>query len=176
MSSPRPSSSFQSGLRWHQGLQFRLGLLFALLLAVLGGVAFFAADRLIGRGLEQATFRFETAINQRLLAETGQIVRSTEQFAQLLALTASNPDATLRARLGERLLQDLPIASYGLWPEPLNTTAGVRRNSQFWRVTDNGKPEARDDYNAPDAIAYWREPWYTPSRIAGGSRCLWSPV
>ncbi|WP_293392499.1 EAL domain-containing protein [Nevskia sp.] len=157
-------------------MQFRLGLLFALLLAVLGGVAFFAADRLIGRGLEQATFRFETAINQRLLAETGQIVRSTEQFAQLLALTASNPDATLRARLGERLLQDLPIASYGLWPEPLNTTAGVRRNSQFWRVTDNGKPEARDDYNAPDAIAYWREPWYTPSRIAGGSRCLWSPV
>ena len=176
MSSARPSSSIQSGLRWHQGLQFRLGLLFALLLAVLGGVAFFAADRLIGRGLEQATFRFETAINQRLLAETGQIIRSTEQFAQLLALTASNPDATLRARLGERLLQDLPITSYGLWPEPLNTAAGARRNSQFWRVTDNGKAEARDDYNAPDAIAYWREPWYTPSRIAGGSRCLWSPV
>ncbi|WP_295687491.1 EAL domain-containing protein [uncultured Nevskia sp.] len=176
MSSPRPSSSLQSGLRWHQGLQFRLGLLFALLLAVLGGVAFFAADRLIGRGLEQATFRFETAINQRLLAETGQIVRSTEQFAQLLALTATNPDAALRARLGERLLQNLPIASYGLWPEPLNTAAGTRRSSQFWRITDSGKPEARDDYNAPDAIAYWREPWYTPSRIAGGSRCLWSPV
>lgn len=176
MSSARPSPSIQSGLRWHQGLQFRLGLLFALLLAVLGGVAFFAADRLIGRGLEQATFRFETAINQQLIAEAGQIVRSTEQFAQVLALTATNPDAALRARLGERLLQNLPIASYGLWPEPLNTTAGARRNSQFWRLTDNGKPEARDDYNAPDAIAYWREPWYTPSRIAGGSRCLWSPV
>lgn len=168
-------SSIERRLRWHQGLQFRLGLLFALLLAILGAVVFFAADRLIGRGLEQASFRFETVINQRLLAETRQIVSSTEQFAQMLALTAANPDAALRARLGERLLQNLPVAGYGLWPEPVNTSAGARRSSQFW-ITDNGKPETRDDYNAPDAIAYWREPWYTPSRIAGGSRCLWSPV
>ena len=173
---PPAEFSAVSGLRWHQGLRFRLGLLFTVLLAVLGGVAFFAADRLIGHGLDQAAFRFETSINQRLLAETRQIVGRTEQFAQLLALTAANPDTALRTRLGERLLRDLPIAGYGLWPEPLNTTAGARRNNQFWRMTDNGTPEARDDYNAPDAIAYWREPWYTPSRIAGGQRCLWSPV
>lgn len=151
-------------------------MLFALLLAVLGTIAFLASDRLIGRGIERGAFRHEIAINRRLLAETGLVVRSAEQFAQLLALTAANPDRKVLSSLGDRLLQGLPVASYGLWPEPLNTAAGSRRSSQFWQINAQGHAEIRDDYNAPDAVAYWREPWYTPSRLVGGSRCLWSPV
>ena len=56
MSSQRSRLAGQTGLRWYQSLQFKLGLLFAVLLAFLGGVAFYAGQRLIGTGLDRATF------------------------------------------------------------------------------------------------------------------------
>ena len=164
-----------AGLRWHQSLQFRLACLFAILLAVLGGVAFYAADRLIGGGIERASFRHETAINQRLLAETRQLLRASEQFAQTLALDAGNPETAALERLGESLLAGLPVASFGLWPEPLSTAPGARRNSRYWQMQPDGKALPRAEYNAANAIAWWREPWYSPVRLAGKARgCLWS--
>lgn len=168
-----PPRALDNGLRWHQSLQFRLACLFAMLLAVLAAVAFYAAERLIGGGLEQATFRHETAINQRLLAETRQLLRASEQFAQTLAVQGGDGDRL--ERLGETLLAGLPVASYGLWPEPPSTAPGARRSSRYWQMSPDGKPAARADYNAADAIAWWREPWYTPMRLVGSARgCLWS--
>lgn len=183
MSSQRSRLAGQTGLRWYQSLQFKLGLLFAVLLAFLGGVAFYAGQRLIGTGLDRATFRHEMAINGRIGAELRQITSSADGLAQALALIAAEPPSPARSqiveRLGEHLGAELPIIGIGLWPEPASTAAGSRRNSQFWRVLSGGsngiKLELRDDYNAASAIPYWREPWYVAARIAGsGRRCLWS--
>ncbi len=171
---PQPRAT-DHGLRWYQSLQFRLACLFTMLLAVLAGVAFYAADRLIGGGLERATFRHETAVNQRLLAETRQGLRAAEQFAQTLALAAASVDPEALNRLGESLLAGLPVVSYGLWPEPPSTAPGARRDSRYWQRLPNGKVQPRNDYNAEDAFAWWREPWYTPMRLVGSAAgCLWS--
>lgn len=169
----RPQAA-DTGLRWHQRLQFRLACLFAILLAVLGGVAFYAAERLIDGGVERASYRHETAINRRLQAETGQLLRSAEQFAQTLALLAGHGDATLLAPLGDALLAGLPVASFGLWPEPVSTAPGTRRGNRYWQLRD-GKAQLRTD-DAAAAIAWWREPWYTPVRLAAGTvrGCQWS--
>lgn len=162
-------------LRWHQSLQFRLACLFAILLAVLGGVAFYAADRLIGGGIERASFRHENAINQRLVAETRQVLRASEQFAQTLALDAGNPDSAALSRLGEALIAGLPVASFGLWPEPLSTAPGTRHGNRYWQMQPDGKAALRTDAKAGDIVAWWREPWYTPVRLIGKARgCLWS--
>lgn len=170
----RPRTA-DTGLRWHQSLQFRLACLFAILLAVLGGVAFYAAERLIGDGVERASYRHETAINRRLQAETGQLLRGAEQFAQTLALLAGNGDSTLLAQLGDALLAGLPVASFGLWPEPVSTAPGMRRGNRYWQLRD-GKAQPGADDAAAAAIAWWREPWYTPARLAAGTvrGCQWS--
>jgi len=163
------------GLRWNQGLQFRIACLFAILLAILASVAFYAAERLISGGVEQASYRHETSINRRLLAETQQVLRATEQFAQTLALTAGHSDAATITQLGEALLQGLPVASFGLWPEPASTAPGARHGNRYWQITAGGRPQLRGD-DASTAVAWWREPWYTTVRLAGGlvHGCQWS--
>lgn len=170
------SQAPESGLRWHQSLQFRLACLFAVLLAVLAGVAFYAAERLIGGGIETASYRHETAINQRLQAETLQLLRAAEQVAQTLALDAGNGDSAALGRLGETLLSGLPVASFGLWPEPLSTAPGARRSNRYWSLNTDGKAELRSDNKASAAVDWWREPWYTPVRLGAGKTrgCHWS--
>ncbi|WP_439638475.1 EAL domain-containing protein [Nevskia sp.] len=165
-----------AGLRWHQSLQFRLAGLFAGLLALLAAVAFYAAEQLIVGSVDDASLRHEMAINQRLQAETQQLLRAVEQFAQTLARIGPRSDAATLTQLGDSLLAGLPVAGYGLWPEPVSTAPGSRHDDRHWSLLPDGRARLLGDEGRSAALAWWREPWYTPVRLAPATMrgCHWS--
>ena len=173
---PTPAGA---GLRWYQGLQFKLGLLFVLLVLVLGAVAVYAGYRLVGNGLGVLNYRYEDSVNNRLAAQVQLPVSAAESLATTLAVQMqSRPSRaslrTLVQALGERSPNADLIASIGIWPEPGTLEPGVERASEYLLRDANGHLQPREDYNDPRSIPYFREAWYTPVRYASARRCFWT--
>ncbi len=167
------------GLSWYQGLQFKLGLLFIILLAVLGTVAFFAGFKVVGNGLQAGNFRYEESVSHRLAAQVQLPVTAAESLAVALTVEMQNRPsrAVLRnmiQQLGERSPAAALFSSIGIWPEPETLEANVERASVYLQRDDSGHLQAREDYNDPSRIPYFREAWYTPVRYASPRRCFWT--
>ncbi|MDB5986054.1 MAG: hypothetical protein JWR16_1107 [Nevskia sp.] len=179
VSTPGAPSTAGVGLRWYQGLQFKLGLLFLVLVIVLGAVAVFAGYQLVGRGLNAGNYRYEESVSHRLVAQIELPVTTAESLAGALAVQMQNrlSRPALRAvmqQLSERIPNGGLIASIGIWPEPGTFEAGVERASVYLLRDANGHLQAREDYNDPRSIPYFREAWYTPVRYASARRCFWT--
>ncbi|GAC1621632.1 MAG: hypothetical protein NVS9B10_04700 [Nevskia sp.] len=180
MNRTRKQASRGIGLRWFDGLQFKLGLTFLLLLILLGGGSFYASDRLVGAGLDDASFRYETEVSRRLAAELGAMIGEAQTLADTLVLVMRDgriPRAAQKAAIeaaAAKLAADSAVVSFGVWPEPVSTAPGVARDSLAWVRDASGKLGARADYNDPDIIPYWRERWYTPARLITGAQCYWT--
>lgn len=179
MSAARAPGAAASGARWHQRVQLRLGAAFLVAPALLGAAAWLAGQQLFTGNQNRRDFRYEEAISQRLAAETELAVRTAESLATAIATPARNhlPRETLKAllpQLAERTPRPALIAALGIWPEPATPESGLERSSIYFVREPGGSLKAREDYNDPRSIPYFREAWYTPARYAAQDRCFWT--
>ena len=181
MSSGRQPPRQGIGLRWFDGLQFKLGLMFLLLLVLLGGASFYASNRLVGTGLDQASYRYETEVSRRLTAEIDSMVGEAKSLSDTIALVMRDnriprpAQKTAIESAAAKLAPDSAVIGFGVWPEPVSTAPGAARDTLVWVRDRSGKLAPRTDYNDPDTIPYWRERWYTPARLMTDAQCFWTP-
>lgn len=177
--SPSPRRYGSNGLRWYQGLQFKLGLLLVLLLGLLVTGAFWSSRALVQQSLLEDSYGYEEEASLRTAADLQAITDDAEGLADALAQLASTPGigAEQLAAAAPRLLRGRPhsalIADLGIWPEPDGLVAGSDRASLFW-LHRKGSVELRKDYNDPRSTPYYREKWYTPARYTLDHRGYWT--
>lgn len=168
-----------NGLRWYQGLQFKLGLLLLALLVLLAAGAFGSSRSLVQQSLLDDSYGYEEEASLRVAADLRSLTDDAETFAGALAQLATTPGISQEAlaAAAPRLLRGHPhaelIADFGVWPEPHSLQPGADRASLFWIAT-KGRPEARNDYNDPNSAPYYREKWYTPGRYAKENLGYWT--
>lgn len=168
-----------NGLRWFQGLQFKLGLVLLVLLALLAVGSFAASRNLVQQSLLEDSFGYEEEASLRIAADLQALTDDAETFAAALAELATTPGISREAlaAAAPRLLRSRPradlIADFGIWPEPRGLVAGADRSSLFWLQT-GGSLQPRSDYNDPRSAPYYREKWYTPGRYANDQRGYWT--
>lgn len=172
---PSPKAAVLPVLRWHETLQFKLAAMLTVLLLL--GVAaaaiagkFFVRDELAGE-----TFRYEQESGRRLALEIGQYAGQAEELARSIAALVphSHPDSL--KTLVPALAGGSPLAAaVGIWPEPYTLRPEAERASLLWLRGADGRLQQRDDYNDPRVVPYWRERWYTPTRLVNDDRCSWS--
>ena len=189
MTGPRDPDPAQSGNRLRttglpltETLLFRFGLLFVVLLAVLGAGAFAVCELIVQAPLHEDIVEHEQGLAERMAAETSLVTDSATQAAVTLSSLAASEHfapAALRAAVLP-LIQNLPSASryaaVGLWPEPGVTGNNVARASLYWVRDADGKWQARDDYNDPKTAPYYQTLWYASARFTPDNHCYWSPV
>lgn len=171
-----------SHLAWHQSLLVKLGLVFALLIILLGTAALLAGRLLVGDKLVAETFRYETESGRRLLAEFKSITQRAEEIAGTLAkLGVHTPGGPWAVKPPIPLLVDRGggarlITGVGIWPEPHGLDPARDRASLYWVRDASGQLHLREDYNDVRTVPYYKEKWYTPARFAQEDRCFWTPV
>ncbi|WP_252107448.1 MULTISPECIES: methyl-accepting chemotaxis protein [unclassified Halomonas] len=111
-------------------------------------------------------------------ALSGELARVEGNTASLAALAESLPrDESLYQAALPNVIDDNgneAIAGGGVWPEPNAFLPGIERASFFWARNASGGLDFLNDYNAPNASPYQREPWYESARGAAPGRCVWS--
>ncbi|MGH8456379.1 MAG: cache domain-containing protein, partial [Stenotrophobium sp.] len=169
-------------LHWRDSLQFKLGLLFALLI-LLGLIAAYSASRVLVRdGLVEETFRYQLESGRRLAVQFDDVAHRTEMTAGILSRLAGGlPNSlsslrTLTPQIIEHLANSRLIANVGIWPEPNSLDPSRQRASLLWVRDAAGILQLRDDYNDPRTVAYYHEKWYTPARYGQIDRCYWTPA
>jgi diguanylate cyclase (GGDEF)-like protein/PAS domain S-box-containing protein len=167
-------------LRWHERLQFKLGLLFTLLLVLALTGAAISSKLLLHRDLVEDSFRAEREAGLRLALQLDQIAAQAEQTARSLArstLALQGQTDALRNLVPALLAQSDAslIGAAGIWPEP-PAIQGSPRNSLLWLRGNDASLQLRGDYNDPRVAPYWREAWYTPARYVQAERCYWSLI
>lgn len=171
-----------SQLSWSSSLQFKLGLIFVVLVVLLGAGALVAGKFLVSDKLVTETYRYETESGLRLQQELHGITQQTEDLASMLTkLTFNLPGGIttlqpLLPQLVERVSARSFIVSVGVWPEPRTLDPTRERASILWARGAGDAMKLREDYNDPRTIPYHREKWYTPARYSQDNRCYWSPV
>ena len=171
-----------AGLRWYQGLQFKLALIFALLLTVLAAGALWASRTLVQGSLADERFRYEQESGLRLFANLRITLNDAQSLAANLAQLALEPGISLDtlASAAPRLAKDRPstplIAAIGVWPEPNSLAPSRERASLVWMRDASGTLRSREDYNDPRTVPYYREAWYTPTRYTREDRGYWTGV
>lgn len=169
-----------AGLSLTQSLQFKLGLLFLLMLLLLAGGAYLASRTLVQEKLLDETFRYEQQSGVRLATELRALIADAQTLTGTLANLAADPELRFEQLrgLGPNLLKNRPsanlITSLGIWPEPGKLAAGGERESHYWIRDKDGSLRVRTDYNDGRSAPYYRERWYTPARFLGLGRGLWT--
>ena len=169
-----------AGLGLTQSLQFKLGMLFLLMLILLAGGAYLASRTLVQEKLLDENFRYEQQSGLRLTAELRALIADAQALAGTLANLAADPELRFEQlrSLGPNLLKNRPsaslITSLGIWAEPSNPNAAAERNSHYWIRDKDGTLRSRTDYNDARSSPYYRERWYTPARFLGLGRGLWT--
>lgn len=177
----RPGSADHLGLEWHQGLQFKLAVLFLLLFVLLSVGALWSSRTLVQQNLLVDSYRYDEASGQQLASGLRALSDDAQTLAGSLAQLAATPGISQEAlrSAAPRLLRGRPyaglIADFGIWPEPNVLYPGQERASLFWTRHD-GKSELRGDYNDPRSVPYYHEKWYTPGRYASEERGYWTGI
>ena len=175
----RPKRYGSNGLRWYQGLQFKLGLLLLLLLGLLAAGAFLSSRALVQQSLLEDSYGYEKEASARVAADLRSLAHDAEAFAASLAQLAATPGIgpEALAAAAPRLLRGRPhaglVADFGIWPEPNGLQPVLERASLFW-LQRKGSLEPRTDYNDTRSAPYYREKWYTPTRYAREHRGFWT--
>jgi diguanylate cyclase (GGDEF)-like protein len=167
-------------LSWVRRLDVRVGAAFALAAGVLALLAFLIGQIGVRDKMDAiaAAERLEAPL--RLSRELAQPLDRAQILAGALGNLAMNTGAdqwdaqvgTLvqSSRLGANL------AAVGLWLEPREGQPESARNSRYWQLDNQGRLQARQDYNDPRVVSYREEAWYAPARLAPGGRCYWTPI
>jgi diguanylate cyclase (GGDEF)-like protein/PAS domain S-box-containing protein len=176
-----PPDARSRDTRWPLSLGFKLLALALLLLALAAAAGFWGAWQMLGAPLERDLREHEAAVVGRTAADLESLALRIEGQAHLLArIAVMTPGgaAALRTPAPDLLSQDLAplVSALGFWPEPNSVDIARDRASSYWVLGVDGKLEAREGYNDPRAVPYYREPWYTPARYAPPGRCYWTPV
>ena len=102
-----------AGLSLTQSLQFKLGLLFLLMLMLLAGGAYLASRTLVQEKLLDENFRYEQQSGLRLTAEFRALIADAQALTSTLANLAADPDVRFEQlrSLGPTLLKNRPSAS-----------------------------------------------------------------
>ena len=168
-----------TGLRFTEGLQFKLAALFLLALVLLSTGAFLASRTLVQEKLIDESFRYEQESGLRLTSELRTLINDVQTLADALAALAADPALRIEQlrRAGPALLEnrnsaDL-IATLGIWPEPHQLPGAGERSSLYWLRAASGLV-ARNDYNDARSAPYFHERWYTPARYLTAGKGYWS--
>lgn len=173
-------STRMAGLSLTQSLQFKLGLLFLLMLMLLAGGAYLASRTLVHDKLLDENFRYEQQSGLRLTAEIRALIADAQALTGTLANLAADSELRLEQLhdIGPNLLKNRPsaslITSLGIWPEPSQLAGAAERSSLYWMRDKDGSMRARGDYNDGRSAPYYRERWYTPARFLSLGRGLWT--
>lgn len=176
-----PKRYGSNGLRWYQGLQFKIGLLLLLLLALLSAGAFWSSHELVQQSLLEDSYGYEEEASARVAADLETVTADVETLASALAELAATPGIgpEALAAAAPRLLRGRPhaalVADFGIWPEPQSLQPDRERASLFW-LQRKGSIEPRNDYNDGRSAPYYREKWYTPARYAREHQAFWTGV
>ena len=168
-----------NGLRWYQGLQFKLGLLLLVLLALLAAGALFSSRQLVRQSLIEDSYGYEEEASRRVAADLRSLTNDASLLASALAQLAAVPGLGHQAlaSAAPRLLRGSAhaelITDFGIWPEPGSLAPDADRASLFWILRD-GSLESRGDYNDPRSAPYYRESWYTAGRHARDNQGYWT--
>lgn len=171
-----------AGLRWFQSLQFKLALVFLLLVSLLAASAYVTSRKLVGDTLVDESFRYEEEAGLRLAAELRGITQDAQTLAGALAQLAADPAIGLNGlrAAAPRLVRGRPqgelVASIGVWPEPNSLDPTLERASLFWLREASGALRAREDYNDSRSVPYYREKWYAPARYARDDHGYWTGI
>lgn len=169
-----------TGLRFTEGLQFKLAALFLLALILLSAGAFLASRTLVKEELIDEGFRYQQESGLRLRSELRTLIDDVQSLADTLAVLAADPALRIEqlrnagpALLKHRNSADL-VATLGIWPEPRQLAGAGERSSLYWLREANGALIIRNDYNDARSAPYFRERWYTPARYLSAGRGYWS--
>lgn len=177
----RPGAAEDIGLEWHQGLQFKLAVLFLLLFVLLAAGALWSSRTLVQQNLLVDSYRYDEASGQQLANGLRALSYDAQTLAGSLAQLAATPGMSPEAlrNAAPRLLRGRPyaalIADFGIWPEPNTLYPGQDRASLFWTRHETGF-QLRNDYNDPRSAPYYHEKWYTPGRYASEERGYWTGI
>ena len=164
---------------WLKSLGARLSayhFIFMLMLIISTIAALFYIEQnvLLSQGHEQSR-----QLGNRIVAELGQRVKSTEAITKNLAKLGELLD-----KEPEKFKKIIPeiidfsgdsrIAGGGIWPEPFTFDAKLERRSFFWGRENNGSLKYFNDYNDINGPGYHNEEWYVPARYLKKGQVYWS--
>ncbi len=164
----------------HKTLQFRINLLFLLLMLIMA-ITIIIVVQTIGKSLIiKENYRFIEQKGRTVVSQLGQQISYAEAIANSLANIAETlpKDTILFKRTIPQILfskeNHSRIAGGGVWPEPYIFEPKTERRSFFWSSDSENKPVYFNNYNDPNGPGYHSEEWYVPARYLKKSDTFWS--
>ncbi len=177
-----PKQDYKNRSRFivHKTLQFRINLLFILLMLA-SAVIIIVVVQTIGKSLMiQENYRYIEQKGRTIVEQLGQRINYAEALAKSLANIAETipKDEQLYKKTVSQILygkeSHVKVAGGGIWPEPYVFDPEVERRSFFWGYGAENTPVYFNDYNDLDGPGYHLEEWYVPARYLKKTDTYWS--
>ncbi len=163
----------------HKTLQFRINLLFFLLMLGIGLTIIIVIQTLGKSLIAKENYRFIEQKGRTIVTQLGQRVSYAEALSKSLAnMVQTLPkDETLFKKTIPGMLfagSHPSVAGGGIWPEPYLFEKNTARRSFFWGYNLENEPTYYNDYNNPKGPGYHSEEWYVPVKYLKKTDTYWS--
>lgn len=157
--------------------QSRVVLLISAFFLLLILVTFWVVTRFVAPQLLAGEHRrVISEIGQQTSAITQQMSRVQAQQRSLTETVARLDSPQIDSLLPALVNQngDSNIFGGGVWPLPGMREPGVEKHSTFYARDEQHALRLNSTWNAPDAPAYWQQPWFKAGLRAAKGQCAWA--
>ena len=169
-----------SAISWYRSLQFKILLIFFVLILGTGLGVTMLAERNAGEISLQQTREFSNSEAVSVANQLGQrIIYSEVMVAVVQGIVQTIPTSleTLKFVLPTLLEPDDPnsiIAGGGIWPEPFTLNPDAERSGLFVTRNEQGQLVYREDVNDEAIESYHRQEWYLAAKYHSSANVYWS--